>query len=207
MRDAEGEVLAARIFPVARTQRWWLDRTLALRSPLIAAARLSAQPFWCNARGIWARGGRRILPEVDLADFAQRALARCAIVVPVHLPLGQIGIAGIVSPDPGCDDLGETFDACADVLALYASCFVSSYAGMVQTVSRLARAPVLSCREVECLRWAAAGKTNVETGIIVGLSQATVRFHIRNAAAKLDAVNRDHAVFKASQLGYLPASH
>lgn len=206
MCDAHGEVLAARIFPVARAQRWWLDRTLALRSPLIAAARLSAEPFWCNARGIWARGARRILPEIDLSDFARRALARCAIVVPVHLPMGQIGVASMVSPDPGCEDLGETFEACIDVLALYATCFVSSYVGTMEAVSRLARAPVLSRREVECLRWASLGKTNDETGLIVGLSQATVRFHIRNAAVKLDAVNRDQAVFKASQLGYLPAS-
>ena len=34
-------------------------------------------------------------------------------------------------------------------------------------------------------------------------SRATVRFHIHNAATKLDAVNRSQTVFKAAQLGYI----
>jgi DNA-binding CsgD family transcriptional regulator len=61
----------------------------------------------------------------------------------------------------------------------------------------------LSKREVECLRWAALGKTDQEIAMIMSRSCATVRFHIHNAAIKLDAVNRSQTVFKASQLGYL----
>lgn len=61
----------------------------------------------------------------------------------------------------------------------------------------------LSKREVECLRWAAVGKTDVEIAMILGRSCATVRFHIHNAATKLEAVNRSQTVFKATQLGYL----
>ena len=62
---------------------------------------------------------------------------------------------------------------------------------------------MLSKREVECLRWAAAGKTNDEIAIILGLKRTTIRFHIRTAAQKLNAVNRDQALFKAAQLGFL----
>ena len=61
----------------------------------------------------------------------------------------------------------------------------------------------LTKREVECLRWAAAGKMNEEIGIILGLQRTTVRFHIRSASVKLDAVNRDQTMFKAAQLGFL----
>jgi DNA-binding CsgD family transcriptional regulator len=62
---------------------------------------------------------------------------------------------------------------------------------------------MLTKREVECLRWAAAGKTNDEIATIINLKRTTIRFHIRAAAQKLDAVNRDQALFKAAQLGFL----
>ena len=63
----------------------------------------------------------------------------------------------------------------------------------------------MSKREVECLRWAAVGKTDSEIARIRGRSCATIRFHIHNAAMKLNAVNRSQAIFKAAQLGYLGA--
>jgi len=51
--------------------------------------------------------------------------------------------------------------------------------------------------------WAALGKTDREIALILSRSCATVRFHLQNAAQKLNAVNRSQTVFKASQLGYL----
>jgi len=68
---------------------------------------------------------------------------------------------------------------------------------------RLPSGSRLSKREVECLRWAAIGKTDLEISMIMSRSRATVRFHIHNASTKLDAVNRSQTVFKASQLGYI----
>ena len=53
------------------------------------------------------------------------------------------------------------------------------------------------------MRWAAVGKTDQEIAMLLSRSCATVRFHIHNAAVKLDAVNRSQTVFKASQLGFL----
>ena len=47
------------------------------------------------------------------------------------------------------------------------------------------------------------GKTDLEISMIMSRSRATVRFHIHNAATKLNAVNRSQTVFKAAQLGYI----
>jgi DNA-binding CsgD family transcriptional regulator len=52
----------------------------------------------------------------------------------------------------------------------------------------------LSERELECIRWVAAGKTDWEIGMILGLSSSTARFHIENARRKLDASTRAQAV-------------
>jgi DNA-binding CsgD family transcriptional regulator len=55
----------------------------------------------------------------------------------------------------------------------------------------------LSPREVECLKWAAAGKTTWETGAVIGISETTVKFFLENARTKLGAVNKTQAVAKA----------
>ena len=65
---------------------------------------------------------------------------------------------------------------------------------------------MLSKREVECLRWAAIGKTDREIAEIVSLSHATIRYHIHRAGEKLYSVNRAQTIFKAGQLGFLGAS-
>ncbi len=56
-------------------------------------------------------------------------------------------------------------------------------------------------REMDCLHWAARGKTNWEIGEILGVSQNTVRYHMKNAFKKLSAKTRARAVSKALSAG------
>lgn len=204
MKDADGAVLASEVFGFSGADaHWWRFPQLALTSPLPMACRFESEPFWCNAGGIRTKTPNALLAGLDLSNFRQRALTSAAIVAPIHLPFGQIAAASFLSPDPAVDDLSAAFESAGDTLALLARVFVSSYVKVTERrppeIARLA----LSKREVECLRWAAAGKTNEEIAIIVGLKRTTIRFHIRSAAEKLDAVNRDQALFKAAQLGFL----
>ena len=63
----------------------------------------------------------------------------------------------------------------------------------------------LTEREKECLTWAAEGKTTWETSHILGISERTVIFHLRNVALKLNVSNRSQAVARAvSQLLITP---
>ena len=55
----------------------------------------------------------------------------------------------------------------------------------------------LSPRELECLTWAARGKTAEDCGLILGRSPETVRIHLKHAIRKLNAANTTHAVAKA----------
>ncbi len=54
--------------------------------------------------------------------------------------------------------------------------------------------PHLSSREREILQWATIGKTNWEISAILGISERTVKFHIRNVMVKLGASTRTHMV-------------
>jgi DNA-binding CsgD family transcriptional regulator len=55
----------------------------------------------------------------------------------------------------------------------------------------------LSNREVECLRWSAAGKSSEEIAIILALSTHTVASYLKSAMRKLNSVNRMQAVARA----------
>jgi DNA-binding CsgD family transcriptional regulator len=69
---------------------------------------------------------------------------------------------------------------------------------------RNARVPqTLTRREVQCLRWAAAGKTDSEIGTILDVSVSTVRFHLRNSAEKLGATGRAQSIQIAAGLGFV----
>jgi DNA-binding CsgD family transcriptional regulator len=61
----------------------------------------------------------------------------------------------------------------------------------------------ISSRELECLRWAAAGKTTEDIAAILGLSQETVRVYFKRAMGKLGARSRAQAVARGYETGVL----
>jgi DNA-binding CsgD family transcriptional regulator len=204
MRDAEGRILASEIFgwPASREQ-WRCKPLLALSSPLPIACRYESDPFWANAEGIHTRAPNPLIESIDLAHFSDMVNGKAALVVPIHLPFGQIGTVSFSPIEDERTDLSREFDLYSDQLEYHARRFISGYSRVMTKRPWIPRDCRLSKREVECLRWAAVGKTDVEIATIIGRSCATVRFHIHNAATKLQAVNRSQTVFKASQLGYL----
>lgn len=61
----------------------------------------------------------------------------------------------------------------------------------------------LSKRELEVLRWSCDGKTSTDMAEIIGLSEATVNFHMRNACLKLGTPNKTAAAVRAALMGLL----
>jgi DNA-binding NarL/FixJ family response regulator len=58
----------------------------------------------------------------------------------------------------------------------------------------------VSAREAEILLWVAQGKTNFETGTILGISSGTVKKHLENIYAKLGVEGRNAATLKALEV-------
>ena len=61
----------------------------------------------------------------------------------------------------------------------------------------------LSPREVEVLRHAALGSSNKRIGVGLGITEETVKGHMRNILSKLEANDRTHAVTIAMKRGFL----
>jgi len=72
-----------------------------------------------------------------------------------------------------------------------------SVATLHESDNKMTEKVKLSTREIECLNWASKGKTAYESAVIMGISESTVVFHLRNAGVKLNTVNRTHSVAKA----------
>jgi DNA-binding NarL/FixJ family response regulator len=72
-------------------------------------------------------------------------------------------------------------------------------AGIAQHVA----SEMLTVREIEILRSVAAGHSNKSIGLVLGISEETVKGHMRNILGKLEANDRAHAVTIALKRGFL----
>lgn len=182
----------------------WQSVDQALRSPLLRAARVASEPLLITRSGIRTRSTNRMLDQIDLIDLEHGPAPQAAIVIPVHMPLGQVGAAILTSAgsDPE-NDLAARFGAGIAPLAAAVWQFVTGYASVSRDERYLPTEGLLTTREIECLSWVAHGKTDYEISIILGCSHAGVRYHVTRACAKLGAVNRAQSVYRAAQLGYL----
>lgn len=63
--------------------------------------------------------------------------------------------------------------------------------------------PSLSVRELDVLNWLKEGKTAWEIGMILAVSERTVKFHITNCYTKLEVSNRAQAIARAMRLNLI----
>ncbi|MGE4430392.1 MAG: helix-turn-helix transcriptional regulator [Sphingobium sp.] len=149
MCDADGNVLAHSIFgwPESKEQ-WWKKPLLALTSPLPFACRYESEPFWVNAAGIYTRAPNPLLDQIDLSNFDQAVNAPSVIVVPVHLPFGQIGAVSFSPLNNGRVDLSREFDLYADQLEYHSRRFISGYSRVTSLRPWIPKNCRLSKREV-----------------------------------------------------------
>jgi transcriptional regulator EpsA len=69
--------------------------------------------------------------------------------------------------------------------------------------AKQAEAGLVTSREREVLEWMYRGKSNIEIGMILGISPLTVKNHVQKILRKLDVLNRTQAVGKALALRIL----
>lgn len=204
MADADGRPYAETSFRwVDPDYAYWRDRKLSLQNAFLNASRLVAEPFFYSdgRLGTWRTSG--LLDEVDCEQARNTPNFGEAIITPVHLPRGLVGTIFWCSREPvGVEEL---FRKHAPDLQNLAVKLVATHNEARGRPRNATLPPALTRREVQCLRWAAAGKTDGEIGIILSLSISTVRFHLRNAAAKLGATGRAQSIQLAAGLGFVGA--
>jgi DNA-binding CsgD family transcriptional regulator len=199
----DGRPLAETVFRwIDPTLRYWEDHSFALKAAFIHAARACAEPYSFAHGRFTTWRPNRALEAITSEGPIDRYGVGAAIVAPVYLPRGVIGAVIWATPDEAFD-VEAVFAAHAEEMHVLALKFVATYedyvAGSVRSPARLTR------REIQCLKWAAAGKTDAEIAELIPIALPTVRFHVANAARKLAVNGRAQAIHRAAILGYIGA--
>lgn len=204
MCGADGRPLAETVFRwLDPDLRYWEDRGFALRSAFVHAARTCSEPFYFAEGRLASWRPNGALEAINQGKPIEAMGVASAIVAPTYLPGGVIGAVVWASPEPlaGIEQvfMAEAADLHALALRLMATYAEATRAAVPEAAARLTR------REIQCLRWAAAGKTVPEIGRIIRISAPTVRFHLANASRKLSVTGRSQAIHRAASLGYIGA--
>lgn len=198
---AASEIVHLKGYPEEWLTRYW-ERSYFAVDPVIAYCTRNILPItWQRLLPDASAIGRRFFGEAS--EFGLRS----GISVPIHDPHGGFGILSLAH-DRGTarsrrDD--EHALAFAQLFAPYIHEATRRVHGTAIELDRSERSPRgkrptrpsvrnLSVREEDCLRWAADGKTSWEIAQVLAISERTVNFHFDNSVAKLNAVNRQHAI-------------
>lgn len=200
MLGADGKPLAETTFEwLDSSLRYWRDRAFALRAPFILAARYTAEPFFFHQGRFSSWRPLLRLEAIEVAEAAESFGVQAAIIAPAYLTGGVIGAVVWASSAPVAG-LPALYAKRADELHGAALRLVSAYRDGRDDDAPPVR---LTKREIQCLKWAAAGKTDADIAQIIGISGPTVRFHVQNAALKLRVAGRAQAIHRATGLGYI----
>lgn len=145
--------------------------------PVIGQAQVLRDPFdWSADLASDDEAALRFFGEAS--DFG----IRYGHTVPIHDRRGWIAAVTYAT-----DRMRPAYRACidrnADALQLIALYF-HAHAQRAFDLEELYSGPHLTDRELECLYWASQGKSACDIAEILGLSESTVKFHLRNVRAK-----------------------
>jgi LuxR family transcriptional activator of conjugal transfer of Ti plasmids len=149
--------------------------------PVIVQALRNPEPFeWGFEVGLSAPSE----PQRELFEEAAKFGIRCGFTVPVHDRRGPIA-AVTFAADERRPQFERLICEHARVLQLMAMYFHAHARRKVVIADHVVDGIALSPRELECLKWAAQGKTAWETGRILGISRHTTATYLENAKTKL----------------------
>jgi DNA-binding CsgD family transcriptional regulator len=197
----DGTPVAA-LFEFAHDAReYWLQGDLALQNIIVTLTRWTAEPFYYDHGVIGGWQQMRIAPEL-LKQGTGTNLSICAsIVAPIHLAGGVIG-AVVWATDQHTVNVRALFDEHAAELHVMALRFISACHANAHGDPSV-RFYKFTRREIQCLKLAAAGKTDGEIGTILSLAIPTVRFHLKKAGEKLGENGRLRTVQHAAALRFV----
>jgi DNA-binding CsgD family transcriptional regulator len=168
------------------------DPADSARDPVIRRLKALSVPFLYD-QALYAAEGAADLWETQAA-FGYKT----GIAVALHLPEFRHFLLGVDRDSPLPRDEQQLSRLMADLQLLAVHAQHAACTLMAPDVPH--SSPSLTPREAEILRWTMDGKTAWAVGAILGVTEATVNFHLRNVFKKLGASSKHQAVLKALKL-------
>jgi DNA-binding CsgD family transcriptional regulator len=173
------------------------DMTVVKRDPIIARMRSSGVPFTYNQSFyVNAKAG-------DLWENQAKFGYRTGIAMAMHLPGGRHFLLGVDRHDPLPEDDAALTRMVADLQLLAAHAQETAVRVLLPAQKPLIPVEKLTARERDVLQWCKDGKTVWEAAKILGISEYTARFHVRNAIRKLGVSGIKTAILRAMSLNLI----
>lgn len=125
------------------------------------------------------------------------------ITYPIHGANGEFGVVSFVSDTLSHKKFREGLNHCMPDLALIRDYLFESSLKFLKPVNHTDDELHLTNRELECLKWAMAGKSSWEISRIMRCSESTVNFHIANLRRKFKVNTRQQVIIKAIRAGLI----
>ena len=154
--------------------------------PAVELSRRSMSPFlWSELRASpsLSAAARRVVALGDAYGWGQ------GLCVPIHGPASYCGLVTMVAKTHFTPDAADIAALELMALAIHRRCRASPGFGFGPPPPS-----ALTERQLQCLRWVASGKTDAEIAAQLGISKATVHFHIERAKKQLGVSSRVQAV-------------
>lgn len=168
----------------------------ARRDPVLQRLKAVSVPFMYDQAAYVKAGAGDLWEQQAVYGY------KTGIAVSLHIPGGRQFMLGFDRSEPLPTDDEKLTRLLAD-LQLGAVHAQDAAARLLQPVFRSRIAPTLTKRELEILKWTAAGKTAGETAQILCISSWTVTYYMRSILTKLEANNKHKAVLNAMALGMI----
>lgn len=168
----------------------------AQRDPVIHRLKALSVPFVYDQSLYVSEGA------ADLWDAQAEYGYRTGITVALHLPGHKHFVLGVDREQALPLDETQLVRMMADLQLMAVHAQAAAERLLVEPAEDTPR-PRLTARETEILQWTRAGKSAWQTGAILGISEATVNFHLRNVCGKLGVASKHQAVLKALTLGLM----
>lgn len=181
-------------FLFGHTYPGWAERyqakQYAIDDPVVMAACRLTSAFTLSEVAGPSRAGAPILADSRIHGLFD---GFCA---PIRAGYDEVGFVML-----GSDHLLELTDY--ERFLLQGMCEGYARAGLTLLLPEHGEPPSLTRRETECLKWVAAGRSDPQIGMVLGLSPNTVHGHVEAAKTKLGANSRAQLVLRAVMSGIL----
>lgn len=168
----------------------------ARRDPVMRRLKTATAPFVydqtmyvaCDAADVWE----------TQAEFGYKT----GVALALRLPVGRHFLFGVDRDRPLSADQTQLTRTLADISLLASFCLDAALRCLDQCDTDRPT-PEITLREAEVLKWTLEGKSSWVVGKIIGISDSTVNFHLRNAMRKLGVSSKHVAATKAASLGLI----
>lgn len=168
----------------------WLEEYQANQyfadDPMLIETRRRTTPFLSSQMAetaTFTSEGAKVVAAAAAYGWAE------VMAVPIHGPFSYQGLVTMASLAPAPVSAVDIALLRAMALAVHERAQAS--VGFGQST----QSPVeLSPREKDVMRWVAAGKTDAEIAIILGIAAATAHYHVERVKTRLDTRSRSEAV-------------